>query len=349
MENISIAPATSPANILRTGMGFWPSRILLTAVKFQLFTKLAAQPSQSASDIKEALCLNCSDRYVYDWLDALTALGFLERTGLLQAAQYSNSTETDFFLDKNKPSYVGGILELANRRLYNSWGKLDHALSTGKLQDQDMAEPGHSFEEVYKTPEKLKEFLDAMSGINMADFRAFAKSFDLSGYKTLIDAGGAGGQLSIAIARQHPSMLCTTFDLPIVGPVALQNVQRSGLENVRVASGDFFTDALPAADVIVMANVLHDWEEEKKLLLIKKAYDALPSNGAFVAIEHVIDDQRRKNAFGMMMSLNMLLQTGKGFDYTYSDFRLWANATGFVRTALIPLTEQSSAVVAYKG
>lgn len=349
MENIRTAPAASPANILRTGMGFWPSRVLLTAVKFQLFTKLAAQPSQSAAEIKETLSLTCSDRYVYDWLDALTVLGFLERTGLLEQAQYSNSVDTNIFLDKNKPSYVGGILELANRRLYNSWGKLDNALSTGQLQDQDMTAQGHSFEEVYKTPEKLKEFLDAMSGINMANFMAFAKGFDLSGYRTLIDAGGAGGQLSIAIARRHPHMTCTTFDLPIVEPVALQNIQRSGLKNVRVASGDFFTDAIPAADVIVMANVLHDWEEEKKLLLIKKAYDVLPSNGAFVAIEHVIDDQRRKNAFGMMMSLNMLLQTGKGFDYTYSDFRSWANAAGFVRTALIPLTEQSSAVVAYKG
>ncbi|HVW63047.1 MAG TPA: methyltransferase, partial [Puia sp.] len=329
MENISTAPATTPANILRTGMAFWPSSVLLTAVKYQLFTILARRGSRSATEIKEALGLRCSDRHVYDWLDALTVLGFLERTGLLEQAQYSNSVDTNTFLDKNKPSYIGGILELANRRLYNSWGRLDNALSTGQLQDQDMAAGGHSFDEVYKTPEKLKEFLDAMSGINMTNFMAFAKSFDLSGYRTLIDAGGAGGQLSIAIARQHPHMTCTTFDLPIVEPVALHNIKRSGLENVRVASGDFFTDAIPAADVIVMANVLHDWEEEKKLLLIKKAYDTLPSNGAFVAIEHVIDDQRRKNAFGMMMSLNMLLQTGKGFDYTYSDFRRWANATGF--------------------
>jgi len=350
MEKNNTHPAaTSPENIMRIGMGFWPSQVLLTAVKFQLFTLLAPLPL-SASEIKQTLDLHATDRHVYDWLDALTGLGFLQRSGLLENALYSNSTDTNIFLDRNKPSYIGGILELANRRLYNSWGRLDAAMLTGQLQDQDMAGKGHSFTEVYATPEKLKEFLDAMSGINMANFKAFAGKFDFSPYKTLTDAGGAGGQLSITIAGQQSHMTCTTFDLPIVEALAAENIQRSGMtEKVKAASGDFFTGTIPAADVIVMANILHDWDEEKKLHLIQKAYDTLPSNGVFAAIEHVIDDQRTKKVFGMMMSLNMLLQTGKGFDYTFSDFQSWAYAVGFTRTELLPLTDKSSAVLAYKS
>jgi len=348
-NNTHTAPAPSPESIMRIGMGFWPSQVLLTAVKFQLFTLLARQPL-SATEIKQILHLHTTDRHLYDWLDALTGLGFLHRTGLLEQALYSNSADTNIFLDKNKPSYIGGILELANRRLYNSWGRLDASLLTGQLQDQDMASKGHSFAEVYATPEKLKEFLDAMSSINMANFRAFATKFDFSHYKTLTDAGGAGGQLSITIAQQHPHMSCTSFDLPIVGSIAAGNIHRSGLtERVYTASGDFFTGSIPTADIIVMANTLHDWDEEKKLYLIQKAFDALPPNGVFAAIEHVIDDQRSKNVFGMMMSLNMLLQTGKGFDYTFSDFQSWAYAAGFARTGLLPLTDRSSAVLAYKS
>jgi hypothetical protein len=267
----------------------------------------------------------------------------------LAEARYSNSAETDIFLDKQKPSYVGGIMELANRRLYNSWGRLDVALGTGRLQDEEMAGKGHSFDTVYGTPEKLKEFLDAMSGVNMANFKAFATKFDFSGYSTLVDAGGAGGHLSIAVARQQPHLTCTSYDLPLVEPLAAANIQRFGLtDRIRTAAGDFFTDPIPSADVIVMANILHDWDQEKKEFLIKQAYAALPPHGVFVAIENVIDDQRAKNVFGMMMSLNMLLQTGKGFDYTPSDFHTWASAAGFTRTALLPLTEQSSAVLAYK-
>jgi hypothetical protein len=97
-----------------------------------------------------------------------------------------------------------------------------------------------------------------------------------------------------------------------------------------------------------MGNILHDWDEEKKLLLIKKAYDALPAGGAFVAIENVIDEQRKQNSFGLMMSLNMLIETGKGFDYTFSDFTSWAKAAGFKSTMIIPLTGPTSAAIAYK-
>jgi len=349
MENNSTLTAPSPAAILRTGMAFWPSSVLLTAVKFQLFTLLAKHPLLSAREIRVALDLQCTDRHAYDWLDALTGLGFLQRAGLLAQARYSNSAGTNLFLDKNKPSYVGGILELANRRLYSSWGRLDAALLTGRLQDEEMSGKGHSFDHVYGTPEQLKEFLDAMSGVNSVNFRAFANKFDFAGYKTLVDVGGAGGHLSIAIAQQQPHLTCTTFDLPIVQPLAAANIQKFGLtERVGTAAGDFFTDTLPVADIIVMANTLHDWDEEKKRLLIKKAYDALPPNGVFVAIENVIDDERAKNVFGMMMSLNMLLQTGKGFDYTPTDFQAWATAAGFARTSLLPLTDQCSAIVAHK-
>lgn len=338
----------SPENIMKIGTGFWPSKILLTAVSFQLFTRLAEKKTMKANDIKNILGFKCTDRNVYDFLDALTVLGFLKRQGILDTAIYSNTPDTDTFLDKNKPSYIGGILEMMNNRLYTFWGSLGEGLLTG-LPQNEIKKSEDFFGLIYSDPEKLKGFINAMSGIQMGNFMAFAQKFNFTNYKTLIDVGGSAGLLSLMVARHNAHMHCTSFDLPPVEPVANATIQQFGLsDQVKTASGNFFTMPIPNADIVVMGNILHDWDEENKISLMKKAYDALPANGAFVAIENIIDDERKQNVFGMMMSLNMLIETGTGFDYTFADFNRWANIAGFKSTSIIPLTGPSSAAIAYK-
>ncbi|WP_413669968.1 methyltransferase [Mucilaginibacter sp. Mucisp86] len=338
----------SPENIMKIGTGFWASKILLTAVSFQLFTKLAEKGTMSAKDVKDILKLNCTDRNVFDFLDALTVFGFLKREGILDTAIYSNTNDTDTFLDKNKPSYIGGILEMMNNRLYTFWGNLGEGLLTG-LPQNEAKRSEDFFGLIYSDPEKLKEFTNAMSGIQMGNFMAFAQKFDFTKYKTLIDVGGSAGLLSIMVAKHNPHMRCTSFDLPPVEPIANATIRQFGLsDRVKTANGDFFTMPIPSADIVVMGNILHDWNEENKIALMKKAYDALPAGGAFVAIEGIIDDERKQNVFGMMMSLNMLIETGTGFDYTFADFNRWADIAGFQSTAIIPLTGPSSAAIAYK-
>ena len=346
MEQSSNQP--NPGTIMQIGTGFWASKILLSAVKFQLFTKLADKKVQSASQIKSMLNLKCTDRNVYDFLDALTGFGFLNRQGILESASYSNSNDTEFFLDKNKPTYIGGILEMLNNRLYTFWGNLEEALLTGHPQNE--AKNGENFfAELYKSPERLNEFVNAMSGIQMGNFMAFAQKFDFSKYKTLTDVGGSSGLLSLMVAKHQAHMSCITFDLPPVAPVADKNIQHFKLvDKVKTASGDFFTDPIPPVDIVVMGNILHDWDEENKIALMKKAFTALPVGGAFVAIEGIIDDERKKNVFGLMMSLNMLIETGKGFDYTFADFNKWAKLVGFKSTSILPLAGPSSAAIAYK-
>lgn len=339
----------SPEMIMKIGMGFWPSKVLLTAVHSGLFTLLAEKGSMSAPVIKAAWGLQCTDRHFYDFLDTLTALGFLNREGVWDTAVYANGKDTDVFLDKNKPSYIGGILEMANNRLYPFWGDLGEGLKTGKPQNEVKNGADHPFAELYKSPERLTEFVNAMGGIQMGNFMTFAQKFDFSRYKTLLDAGGSGAGLCIAVARHQSHMQCTSLDLAQVEPIAKANVNKAGVsDRVKTASGDFFEGALPKADVVVMGNILHDWDEEKKVALMKQAYDALPDGGAFVAIENVIDDDRRQNVFGLLMSLNMLIETGRGFDYTFADFNRWATVAGFKRAELLPLTGPASAAIAYK-
>ena len=346
-----VSATLSPSKIMQVGMGYWASKVVLTAVKFELFTLLANEPL-SGNKIKEKLGLHCSDRHVYDFLDALVSLGFLERKGLLDDAKYSNAEDTDFFLDKMKPSYMGGILEMANNRLYKFWGDLDEGLKTGLPQNEGKGkEHGNMdfFTELYKDETKLKEFMDAMTGIQTGNFVALVNKIDFSQYNTLFDVGGADGWLSIQICLKHPNIQCTTFDLSPVEPLVKNKIAYFNLsDRINVASGDFLKDDFQKADVITMGNILHGLDEETKQNLINKAYQAVNDGGALIAIENIIDNERRQNTFGLLMSLNMLVENGDAFDYTLNDFERWTKVSGFKRTELIPLTGPTSAAIAYK-
>ncbi|MEQ9287868.1 MAG: methyltransferase [Cyclobacteriaceae bacterium] len=336
----------TPAKIIETGMAFWPSKTLLTAVKMELFTLLAKR-GLSGSEIMKNLGLH--ERSIYDFLDTLVALGFLERAGFKESATYSNAQDSDLFLDKNKPSYVGGILEMANNRLYPFWGNLEEGLKTGLPQNESKGGGKPLFEELYADEARLKEFLNAMNGIQMGNFMVLANQFDFSTYNTHCDIGGAGGHLAAQVAMSNPHMACTVFDLPKVCEVAGENIAAMGLNGkVKIHPGDFFEDDFPRADVITMGMILHDWGTKDKKMLIKKAYDALSDNGKFVVIENVIDDERKKNAFGLMMSLNMLIETDEGYDFSASDFNEWASEVGFKDIIVMPLTGPTSAIIASK-
>ena len=188
-----------------------------------------------------------------------------------------------------------------------------------------------------------------MGGIQMGNFMKFAEEFDFSKYETLCDLGGAGGYLSAEVVKKNPHMKCITFDLPQVEPIAVSNIGKMKLSHqVSVKAGDFFKDAIPDVDVITMGNVLHDWGEKDKKNLIRKSYDALNPGGSLVVIENIIDDERKENAFGLMMSLNMLIETDEGFDFSAADFDKWAKDIGFQKTTIMPLTGPASAVIATK-
>jgi precorrin-6B methylase 2 len=336
----------NPSKIMQVGMGFWASKTLLTAVHMGLFTHLA-NSELSGDQIQEKLGLH--SRSLYDFLDTLVALGFLERKGIKENAVYSNAADSDLFLDKNKMSYIGGILEMSNNRLYPFWNDLEGALKTGNPQNETKNGGSSVFEAIYADPDKLKEFLHAMGGVQAGNFMHFAKTFDFSNYQTLCDIGGSGANLSIHVTKNNTNIHCNSFDLPPVAPVALENVQKLGLsDRITISSGDFFEDDLPKADIITMGNILHDWGLDDKLMLIKKAYDALPEGGAFVVIENMIDAERNKNAFGLMMSLNMAIETEGGFDFTHADIEGWTKEVGFKESSVMPLTGPTSAFIAIK-
>ncbi len=331
---------------MQTATAFWASKVLLTAVEVDLFTTLG-DGQQTAAQLGKALGLH--PRGTFDFFDALVALKFLDRDGDGPEGKYKNTPETAFFLSKKSPAYIGGLTEMLNSRLFGFWNHLGTALKTGKPQNEVKNGGSSIFEALYANQDTLGEFLDAMTGFQAANFAVLAKKFDFAKYKTVSDVGGALALLSRVVAMHHPHLSFTSFDLPPVAPLALQHIQAAGMEDrIKPIAGDFFKDDLPSADVVTMGNILHDWNLEGKKVLIQKAYDALPAGGAFIAIENVIDDARRENAFGLLMSLNMLIEFGDAFDYTGADFRKWCGEVGFQRFEQITLAGPTSAVIAYK-
>jgi len=335
-----------PAPILQTAFAFWSSKVLLTAVSFGVFTKLGNRQFTGAELGAE---LGLHPRGIGDFFDALVAMKFLDRQGDGPEAKYSNTPASALYLDSGSPRYVGGILVMLNERLFKFWNDLPEALRTGRPQNEAKHGQKGMFEELYEELPRLEQFMGAMTGLSRMNFEAFAMRFDFSPFKTMCDVGGATGLLSIEVARKHPHLQCISFDLPPVEPIARKHIAAAGLnDRITTASGDFFKDALPKADLITMGMILHDWNLEKKMHLIRAAYDALPPGGALVAIEALIDDARRENVFGLLMSLNMLIEFGEAFDYSGVDFRKWCQEVGFRRFEVIHLAGPSSAAVAYK-
>ncbi|HTI72023.1 MAG TPA: methyltransferase [Candidatus Limnocylindria bacterium] len=336
----------TPDAILQTAFSFWSSKVLLTAVEFGLFTQLANRRVTGAELGTE---LQLHPRAIADFFDTLVAMRFLCREGDGPTARYFNTPEGALYLDQKSPRYVGGILVMLNARLFKFWHDLPEALRTGKPQNEVKHGQKGIFEELYSDLPRLEQFMGAMTGLSRINFEAFAEKFDFSKFQTLCDVGGATGLLSIEVAKRHSHIQCTSFDLPPVEPIARKHIADAGLESrVRTAAGDFFQDPLPKADLITMGMILHDWNLEKKMHLIRAAYNALPPGGALVAIEALIDDARRENVQGLLMSLNMLIEFGDAFDYSGADFRQWCSEVGFKRFEVIHLAGPSSAAIAYK-
>ena len=331
-----------PDRILQVGLGFWASKALLSGVEMELFTELAKHPE----DLETLQArLNLHPRSARDFLDALVSLKFLER----RDGRYYNTPSTDFFLDKRKPSYIGGILEMANSRLYPFWSDLTTALRTGLPQNETRDGSPNPFIALYADPARLKQFLKAMSGVSHGANLAIARKFPWSKYRTVVDVGTAQGDLVTQVALANPHIEGTGFDLPEVGPIFEEYVEANGISGrVKFSPGSFMERALPKADVVMMGHILHDWGLETKRMLVRKAYEALPNGGAYIVYESIIDDDRSENSFGLLMSLNMLVETADGFDYTGADCSGWMKEAGFRETRVEHLTGPDSMVIGTK-
>jgi hypothetical protein len=314
---------------------------LISAVRLKVFDVLAAEPLDLQTLIKR-VCID--PRGARDFFDALVSLGFLARTD----NQYANSYCSAKYLSSTQPTYLGGLMDLAETRLYPVWGKLTEALRTGQPQNEAQQVPDY-YSNLTHESTRLQVFLHAMSALSMESAREIARRFPWGDYERFADLGGAEGGLGVELITRHPNLHGWCFELPPVQPFFENYVTQSGVgDRLKFYGGDFFQDALPEADVLIMGHVLHNWDLSQKQVLVEKSYDALAPGGVLLVYDAMIDEGRRENTFGLLMSLNMLLVTSGGAVYTASECRRWLENAGFHSVYTERLTKTDSAVIGIK-
>jgi hypothetical protein len=331
----------SPDRLLETAYLYRTARVLLSAVELGVFTELA-KGALAESILRERLAI--ASRGARDFFDALVALGLLERC---PAGDYSNAVVADLYLDAAKATYIGGLLESLGAREFGAWGSLTTALRTG--QPQSGIEASEHFGQLHADPARRTLFVRGMTGASRVTAWAMAERFPWQQYTTLLDVGTAQGCLPIEIAKRHSHITGGGFDLPVLRDEFDGLVRENGLQHrLRFHGGDFFSEPLPSADVLVMGRVLHNWDIDRKRLLLRKAYDALPSDGALIVYESFIDSERNSAVHGLLSSLNMLIMTAGGFDFTPADCTAWMREAGFQDLKVEPLTKLHAMITGVK-
>jgi len=335
------AAAVTSDRIVQLGLAFRAAKTLLSAAELGVFTALAETPLDLDMLRKQ---IGIDERGARDFFDALVALGMLERD---DRGRYANTSETALYLDRKKPTYIGGELEHFNTYVYPHWNSLTAALRTGKPQSGARAS-GH-YSALYADQAMLESLAKGMTGGSLPVAKALAARFPWQDYQTFIDIGCAQGALPVLIAQAHSGITGGGFDLPQLGPLFDNYVRERGLsQRLQFFPGDFLQDGLPTADVLVLGRILHNWDLATKKMLLKKAHDALPSGGALIVYERLIDDDRRLNAPALLASLNMLIMTAGGFDFTGADCIGWLRDEGFHDVHVEPLTNEISMIIGYK-
>ncbi|MEU6731383.1 methyltransferase [Nonomuraea wenchangensis] len=324
------------AGILRLGNAFCDAKALLTAVELGVFDALHAGPA-TADELRERLGLN--GRGLSDFLQLLVALDLLSEDG----GRYRNASGADRFLVRELPSYVGGFLLRSNRNLYPAWGKLTEALRTGAPQ------AAGSFDDVIADPGLLGQFVRMMDALTQIIGPELIDAYDWSGHRSVLDVGGCRGNLAGQIVKAHPELSGFVFDLPQMEPFFDEHIAEMGLTGrVSFHGGDFFKDPLPAADVVLMGHVLHDWDESQRRGLVHKAYDAVNPGGTLLVYDRMLDDERSR-VENLVISLDMLLVSTGGSEYTSEELRGHAESAGFASVTASPLGDFDTLVVCRKN
>jgi len=325
-----------PAGILRLGNAFCDAKALLTAVEIGLFDTLHAGPA-TQEEIRRRHDLH--GRGLSDWLNLLVGLGQLEREG----DRYRNSASSDQYLVRGEATYIGGFLERSNRNLYPAWGKLTEALRTGKPQS------GSDFSAMIENPKILAQFVEMMDSLTRILGPQLIAAYDGWGdYKSVLDVGGCRGNMASQIVRAFPNLEAGVFDLPQMSPFFDEKVAEYGLAGkVSFYPGDFFIDPLPAADIVVIGHALHDWGVDQRRYLVHKAFEAVNPGGVLIAYDRMLDDES-SHVENLVISLDMLLVTDSGSEYTVTEIREHAESAGFTDIEARPLGDYDTLVICHK-
>jgi len=345
MASRSRPPAASVMPLMEISSGFWAFKTLAAATELDLFTRLSRSKGATSAELAGALGID--GRPAEMLLTGCAALGLLKK----RRARYVNSPLAERFLVKGVPQYFGGFVEMLDKRLYAGWGKLTEALRTNRPTTWDPDVQQSLFDGA--DPVMLAHFWQAMHSISISTGAALARALDWKRFRRVLDVGGGSGAFDIELCRRHRHLQSTVYDLPHVVEIAAANVAQAGLQSrVQTVGGDLFADAAypQGHDAVLLSLIMHDWSEADDRRILQKCFAALPSGGAVIICELLVNEAKTGPAPAALMSLNMLVETAGGRNYTAGEYSSWLRDLGFrrIRTVRFRAPGADGAVIGYK-
>lgn len=337
-------PAITPVPLMELSTAFWAFKTLSTAVDMDIFTRLATTPMTTA---ELAHWFRIEERPAEMLLTGCAGLGLLTKHN----GRYHNSPLAEKFLVRGGHYYFGGFVTMLNRRLYSGWDKLSEAITTNRPTTWDPDKQKSLFEG--SDPGMMQTFWQAMHSLSTFTARSLGEAVDFRPFRKLLDVGGGSGAFDIELCQRYSNLSATVYDLPFVAEIAAERIAEAGLtDRIATHPGDFFADSsYPGGhDVILLSMIMHDWSEQEDRAILEKCYEALPSGGAVVISELLVNDNKTGPAPAALMSLNMLVETVGGRNYTAAEYRSWLEDIGYrdVRVTSFDAPGANGAVIGYK-
>lgn len=318
--------SADPSVVIGLIEGFRASKVMFVAVSLGIFDLLERAPASAANLASE---LGCQSEPLERLLDASVGLGLLHK----QEDKYRNQAAASTYLCRANQNTLVGYILYSDKALFPLWAHLENAIREGGPQwEQAFHQKGSIFDHFFRTDEAMQTFLNGMHGFGLLSSPRVVSAFDLSPYKKMVDLGGATGHLAIAACQRYPGLSAILFDLPRVIDMVRHQVSLSPVASrIEVMKGDFFSyEQIPHADLFGLSRILHDWPDEKVSGLLRAIYERVPSGGAILISEKLLNEDKTGPVAAQLQSVNMLVCT-EGKERTLAEFRVLLESAGFTQ------------------
>jgi hypothetical protein len=307
--------------------GYWISQAIYAAAKFGIADHLKDGP-KTAAELANASSTNADA--LYRLLRALASVGIFAED---ESRRFSLTTLAEP-LRSDVPGSKRALALMSGDEQFRTWAEIDYSVRTGKIAfDKVFGEPIFDF--LGKHPEKARIFDAAMVGIHGRESSAVLDAYDFSGIGILADIGGGNGSQVTEILTKYPEMKGVLFDLPHVIERAKGRIQASGLQDrCKLVPGSFFDAVPPGAGAYVLRHIIHDWDEEKCLTILRNCHRAMSPGSKLLLIESVIPSGNEPFS-GKFLDLVMLLIPG-GKERTEAEYRSLFEQAGFELAQIVP-------------
>jgi hypothetical protein len=324
--------------LLQMSNGYWVSQALYAAAKLGI-ADLLKDGAKHSDELAQATGTHA--RSLYRLLRGLASVGvFAEHAPhVFSLTSIANGLRSDI------PGSMRSSVLLAGEEYYQAWGNILYSLQTGKSAfEQTQGLP--AFQYYAEHPESSKIFDQAMKNISDAIKPAIAHGYDFSSIRKLVDVGGGNGSLIAAILRANPGLQGVLFDQEAAIATAPSVLAEVG-DRCECIVGDFF-EAVPAgADAYLLKYVLHNWDDERAIAILKNCHDAMQENSKLLIVEQVIPPGNEP-FFGKLIDLQMLVNFS-GCERTEQEYRSLFAAAGFELTRVVSTRSNVSVLEGKKG